>query len=1133
MRITKRLRKGAKALATLAAGLLLFGAAACSHDSGGGSSGGGGDDETEDQGTPLDNTFEFDGYEFEVVSGSAVKYDDGSVGVNEPSEGIAIRLTKAQTDKLEVSATTGFYVQAELLPTKKGSGANKNFGPAGLISSDSKKFSYAGVNYNGRIQLGEISTKSTDGKGEQFDNLISEKSYLYVESGWTEPYILRYEYKEGAIYGYINGIQFNKSGTKSYDLEDDFSAYESLAGIYTNADSFTMTSFKVGSLDSGKSALKISADKGDFVTLSENTTKYIFLMNPSLKVRVGDEAITYTVQAFGDNGAETDFEVVSSDDSVVKVEKTEDGFTASPEKEGKATVTVTAGDAKRVFSYTVEKALSYVDTDYGAVTLLPAAGAESVFEDEHLEITFDNTPELVEGIIVIYEKGNTGSPVDTITVGSDKDTVNGTTYTLKNFMVQVIDRTVFIKPHRGKLQNGKTYVVGIPDGVITGTLGDKAFTGFNPNSENPQWSFTVRDVHSPNTSSLKVAATGEADYRTVQSALEKAANGATITVAKGVYREIINYSGSSTSVTIVGDTETTYGEDVIIQGINCNSWNGSSDTRAAFRWGGKDLTLKHITIQNAYDRNTMGGTAQSEALYFNSASGKLVAYDCSFLGQQDTLLTKGKNWFYKCYIVGDTDFIWGYADVALFEECKLNILNTAKNAPGINESTDGAYIFETRVAQGKTKDDTAKIGKGYVLFNSNVTTERDDAYLARRASPIKGSPSEDYYDQVAVIDTTFSKLNAQLWGGPNVKSNKNTPLYDKDNDNMHVGWKIYGGSGYDKTKVDSQAYFGTITETVYNAEYSGRNVILNRVYNKASKSYVAASDRWDVSALADEFKASPDKSLELAGEDTDSGETSVTYDFTDEGLLKGSDATLTQSGFNQNKTYALGNVGATLTFWIVGDCKITVSGYYSGGATVTHGSSSASYTIATQGEYNSAVLSLTGISSEGEKVTVEATAANTYITSIDVQYTTNVDAAWAALKAKLANATTMYDFTAAFDTWLTSNYSGQMTQSEGNVTYSGATLSVTTSGGNFKYDSSNGCMVTTGGQIVIPVTGACKVTVTSHSFNSNYISINGQSGTSGTSLTYDYTGGAGNITIVSSDTSKAIYIYSVKVELSL
>lgn len=949
-----------------------IGMAGCTHDAGlkisdlidsdkddGGDDSPGGDNETEGQGTPLGNTFEFDGYEFEVVSGSAVKYDDGSVGVNKPSEGIAIRLTKAQTEKLEVSATTGFYVQAELLPTKKGNGANKNFGPAGLISSDSKKFSYAGVNYNGRNQLGEISAQSTDGKGEQFPKLISEESYLAVESDWTESYILRYEYKEGAIYGYINGIQFNKSGTASYSLKDDFSAYESLAGIYTNADSFTMTSFKIGRLDTGKSALKISADKGDFVTLSENTTKYIFLMNPSLTVRAGDEAITYTVQAFGDNGAATDFGVESSDSSVVRVAKTENGFTASPEKEGAVTVTVTAGDTKRVFSYTVEKALGYVDTDYGAVTLLPAAGATGVFEDEHLEITFDDTPRLVEGIIAIYEKGNSGTPVDTITVGSDKDAVNGTTYILKNFMVQVIDRTVFIKPHRGMLQNGKTYVVGIPDGVITGTLGGKAFTGFNPNSENPQWSFTVRSAYSPNsTSSLRVAATGEADYRTVQSALEKAANGATITVARGVYREIINYSDSSKSVTIVGDPATTYGEDVIIQGINCNSWNNGSDNRAAFYWKGKDLTLKHITIQNAYDRNTMGGTAQSEALYFNS-TGKLVAYDCSFLGQQDTLLTKGKNWFYKCYIVGDTDFIWGYADVALFEECELYILNTAKGAPGINVSTDGAYIFETRVAQGDTRDDTAKIGKGYVLFNSNVTTERDDAYLARRASTIQGSATGDYYDQVAVIDTTFSKLNAQLWGGPNEKSGMKMPLYiDKDNGNMHVGWKIYGGSGYSTDNVNAQAYFGTITETVYNAEYSGRNVILNKVYKKDSKSYVAASNRWDVSALASEFGASPDNSPELADEDTDSGEYFV--EIGGAGTYKDGKMTVTVADAGTNDHGAILGSGSTVTIslpagkfdLILGNCYHGAKlAYQVSGSNVTVGEITSNHTYESEDCY--------------------------------------------------------------------------------------------------------------------------------------------------------------------------------------
>ena len=69
---------------------------------------------------------------------------------------------------------------------------------------------------------------------------------------------------------------------------------------------------------------------------------------------------------------------------------------------------------------------------------------------------------------------------------------------------------------------------------------------------------------------------------------------------------------------------------------------------------GKDLTFKNITLANVFDRNKYA-TGQSEALYFNSTA-HLAAYNSSFKGHQDTLLTKGKNWFYKCYVEGDTDF---------------------------------------------------------------------------------------------------------------------------------------------------------------------------------------------------------------------------------------------------------------------------------------------------------------------------------------------------------------------------------------------------------------------------------------------------------------------------------------------
>ncbi|WP_407429020.1 hypothetical protein, partial [Treponema sp.] len=792
------------------------------------------------------STFTWNGYEFTLVSGSAGTNAAGELVVTSPSEGIAVKLSEAQTTSLAstYSSSTGFYVEAVVIPTTAGSGSNKNFGPAGLISSDSASFSYAGVNFNGRTQLGELPNKP---KGTQFGSLMSDSSYLQVGKNWTDFYTIRYEYSEGKIYGYINGIQFNKSGTTSYTLAEDLSAYTSLAGMYTNGDTFVMHSFKIGALDTGKATVKLQSDSSKFITLNENTTAYIFESNPSLTVRNGSSAVTYTVTALDDTGAEESWTAVSSDSSVIAVETGDGSFTVTPTAKGTATVTVknASETASRVITYTVEASATYSDTAYSSLTVSPAVAATGVYEDDHLELTFDSTPSLTtDGIIEIYDVDNLdGDAVDTITIGSDKDTINGTTYTLKNFMVQVVGNTVFVKPHKGALSNGKTYSVGIPEGAITGTIGGTTFTGFDPTAK--RWTFTTRDAYAPSsTSAITVGTSDSADYRTVQAALEAAADGAVITVEKGIYREIVNYSATK-SITIEGDTTTTYGTDVVIQGINCNTYNGSSDTRAAFRWKGNDLTLKNITLQNAYDRN-VDGTAQSEALYFNS-SAHLVAYNSSFLGYQDTLLTKGKNWFYKCYVEGDTDFIWGYADVALFEECKIVQLDTSADTV----STSGSYVFETRVGSDAASSTT--VGKGYVLFNCELVSNHPKSYLARRASA-SGSSGSNYYDQSAFINVTESGSGLiGAFGG------SNTPVYiEKDSDsNMNVGIKYYGGN-LDSSLFDA-AYEGTITEAVYNAEYSGRAVILNRVYKKTGK-YVNDSSIWDYSAYETEFNATADTS---------------------------------------------------------------------------------------------------------------------------------------------------------------------------------------------------------------------------------------------------------------------------------
>jgi hypothetical protein len=909
--------------------------------------------------TPIsENTFTFGGYSFDLVSGTAGFNAEGDLVVTSPSDGIAAALTADQTTALaeKYSSTTGFYVEAQLVPTSSYTG-NKNFGIAGLISSDKKNFSYAGVCNGIRNQLGELPNTP---KGKQFGGLLSDTSYYGVDK-WNTYYTIRYEYAaDGTITGYVNGIQFCINGTTSYTPAENLSAYTSLAGIYAG-NSFCMKSFKVGSLGTGLASVKVESSDSSMLTLAQSSSsgtsaKYLFLPNTLVETRAGGDEITYTPSAYKDNG-ETDEYTVESSSSAVTITKSDGYFTVKPVSKGTAVVTVKNSDssAYRFISYTVLEAAVYTDTDYGTdAALYPANGAKGIYEDDYLSITFDDEPVLNSGNGSIEILDESGTVADTLVIGSDSETLYNTKIALKNFFVRKEGNSVYIKPHHNVLSNGKKYSVAIPKNVITGTLNGKPFTGFTPDAS--RWSFTTRAAYAPSsTSSLTVAdhsSSVAADYRTVQSAIEHASSGAVITLEKGTYWEIIKYVGSN-SLTINGNSDTTYGTDVVIKGVNCNLYNANTRTRCVIHWAGGDLVLKNLTMQNAYDRNTEG-TAQSEALYFDNSASKLAAYNCSFKGFQDTLLSSGKCWFYKCYVEGDTDFIWGMADVFLLEDCKIVQLDTSADT----KPSSASYIFETRVSN----EANDLIGKGYVLLNCSVASLHPSSYFARRASP--KTSSENYYDQVAIINTNFygdldcsaAKTDFLGW------STGNEPMYiAKDsNGNMNVGWKAYGGSGY--TLDDSKAYAGTITDSVFTSEYSGRTVILNREYKKSTEKYVNCGSIWDLTSLETDFGASKDTSS-LPSSSTVNG-ASGGYDllalaqaatlaeksdaaFADKDLQALTDGT-SADGFvswtnllNFGAGYGVYTNAATITVKLAGSSVVTWTGssYSNGTVTVTDSSS--------------------------------------------------------------------------------------------------------------------------------------------------------------------------------------------------
>ena len=868
----KSLRAGAKLLALLASAFLMFNVTACSSDDDEDTSTGGGNTSTGSQdkpeqagdGTTVEASLNYaTNANYWTVNNGTLAVSDGVLSLTGvDAEGLAIQLSDATFADIKEKLGTKFYVQA-VLKAKTAMQGNKNFGVASIINTENSEFAYAGVNGNGRTQLG---TKTTP-KGAQFGSLISDTSLLTVAE-WPQYYTIRYEYDNGTITGYINGIQFNKNGTKTYGVSG--AGTLGSVGIYACKNDFEMKSFVCGAIsdtatNEDTATLRIKTTESTLVTLLEGTDKYVFLPDVAYEGTAKDEPVEFTIKAIGNTYNETTWSFTNSDSNLLKVEKAEDTLkiTVLSKTAATAKVTVTNNDkagtksVSRVITVNIKDVPDYVDTDYGTITANPSVGATGVYEDERLSLTFDEPPVLSEtnGQICIYDSDN--NVVDTLqTVNSNANEISDGTNKISHtipaaeYNVRVDGNVLRIIPHQGALANNKTYKVVVASGVISGKINGKDFTGFAP--ENSRWSFTTREAKPSETANIIVGTSSSAHYRSLQSAIVAASDGAKITVEKGKYRELL-FCKLKKSLTIVGDTTTDYGADVIIEGSNAQLWASGSDDRCMFAWGGNDLTLKNITFANVYDRNIYG-TAQSEAIYFNS-NGKFVAYNSSFKGHQDTLLTKGKNWFYKCYVEGDTDFVWGYADVALFEECKFVQLDTSSD----KKPADSSYIFETRV--GSDAATSESVGKGYVLFNTAVESKHPQSYLARRASA-SGASGSNYYDQVAIINTVFTgTINEELWGGKNVKSDKNDPVYiAKDaNGNMNVGWKIYGGSGYATDKVDAYNFAGTIKENVYKAEYSGRNVILNRVYKKTGK-YANADAIWDVSSLAAEFNATTDTS---------------------------------------------------------------------------------------------------------------------------------------------------------------------------------------------------------------------------------------------------------------------------------
>ena len=675
-----------------------------------------------------------------------------------------------------------------------------------------------------------------------------------------------------------NGTVLGTNTTPVWHSASDV-VYVALGGTTAKNASYSNISIKVGSTEYEFDGLD---EQTVLSSLSVSASSARILLNDS-------ETITYTSKAAGaDAGVTLDY------DSTY--------LTVTDDKNGTLTIKGIAATTSTTLKV-LNKAATYIYAEinvvvedfvssdsYGSLTTVyPANGEAAAYEDGELRITFDASPTVAESAsISIYDSD--GNWVDTVKASDETLSVqSGNTINVKDQLIRVSGNAVYFTPHYGVLEAGKTYYVAIPKDAITGTLNGKTFVGLTNDKSNASWKFTVRSAPSiSSTITVDGSENSTADFRTVHGALLAIGSQTgdyTINIAAGTYREPVHFNGGA-NITLAGQGTNARGTDTVIQWTNLNKWNGSMDTRAVVYFGASagNLIVKNLTIKNTCDRSVVGtADTQAEALY-DKSSNKLVVYNSTLLSHQDTVCTRGPSWFYDCYIEGDTDFIWGYSDVALFEKCDLKCL-----ADVTKLSKSAADILFVSRCGTLSK---AKMGKGYVLLNSTVTVEDGiTAYLGRNAG------SGDFYDQIAVVNTSFAVegtgvVSSDLWSGATVYS-----YLDGKEDK--IGLKYYNLTGNIST-ASAIAHVAAISASDYAKEFNGRRTVLNRVYVKEDDSYATGS-AWDetyLTALEADANAVEDESKDnVYGEE-------ATYSWlvetTADGTYTDGNLSVTISGSNAN-----------------------------------------------------------------------------------------------------------------------------------------------------------------------------------------------------------------------------------------
>lgn len=228
---------------------------------------------------------------------------------------------------------------------------------------------------------------------------------------------------------------------------------------------------------------------------------------------------------------------------------------------------------------------------------------------------------------------------------------------------------------------------------------------------------------------VTVALDGTGDFASVGAALGAAwrvDHPVDIVIEPGIYREVVRVWPGLDDVTLRGSTGDA--ADVVITydiaagqkkfyGTGTFGHTGSPTVSVL----ADDVTLKDITIENAYDEAANGG---SQALALRTSGDRIVLEGVRLLGNQDTFLAdagKGSRVYVTgSYIEGDVDFIYGGGTLVV-EDSEIHSLDRGSSA--VN-----GYVAAPATVPGS---------RGFLFVGSRFTSDAADGtvFLGRPWHP--------------------------------------------------------------------------------------------------------------------------------------------------------------------------------------------------------------------------------------------------------------------------------------------------------------------------------------------------------------------------------------------------------------